>query len=97
MAKPSGVIASEPELNYNDVNPKDLNKTTMIGYIEHLFRKYENQSIQDFGLWDCIQFDFGTLENDDYDKIDSATWNLIRQYCYTHDYWFGHPFETDDL
>jgi hypothetical protein len=78
------------DLNIDNANSKIINK-----YVIYLFNEYAAANIQDYDLWEVIQINFTHFQTKHFDQLKESIWKLVRNYCYSREYWTNHNFEVD--
>ena len=63
-------------------------------YAIQKFNQYAAANAEDYSLWDCNQVDFEKFEAKHFDRFYGPPWKLVRDYCYSHEYWIDHNFGT---
>ena len=71
-----------PSFNIQIADLDLLNK-----YVIYKFNQYATVNTKDYSLWDSIEMDFAKFEAKNFDELDSATWKVIKEYCYPHGFW----------
>ena len=64
-------------------------------YVVYKFYQYEQLNIEDIGLWDVIQKDFKKFREEHFAQLPGATWSIVKDYCYTHEYWLDHNYRPN--
>jgi hypothetical protein len=82
----------ENELNLVTANRKLLNK-----YVIYLLDQWNLNNWKDYSLWKVIQNNFERWIEVHFDQLNINIWIVLRNFCYTHDYWINHNFDVDRI
>ena len=81
----------------NDIDSKTIDVEIIRKYVRYHFRKYVINDFENYSLWDFIQENFEHFKKKHFVKLDRDDWELVKIYCYTHDFWINHNYELDRI
>ena len=87
-----GSKITDLEVFANRINLQTADGATIQKYVVYMFQQYADHNIKDYSFWEAIHFDFEDFKEDHFNKLDSLTWNVLRDYCYMHGYWIDHNY-----
>ena len=70
------------------------NQAMIYNYVTYIIQSYIDNNVEDERLWEGICFDFEDFTEEHFRKLNTSTrcWNLLRDYCYIHEFWIDHDF-----
>ncbi len=82
----------ENELNLVIANRKLFNK-----YVIYLLDQWNLNNWKDYSFWKIIQSNFERWIETHFDQLNINIWIVLKNFCYTHDYWINHNFDVDRI
>jgi hypothetical protein len=52
---------------------------------------------KDYSFWKIIQSNFERWIETHFDQLNINIWIVLKNFCYTHDYWINHNFDVDRI
>jgi hypothetical protein len=66
-------------------------------FVNHLLVQWDNNDYENYVLWTILHDEFKNWIATQFDQFTLKIWNDLRIFCYIHDVWIDHNFESDRI